>query len=251
MPSLSWGTMDKNISRMKEALARSEMLIFGADCTINYSGRAETFLPKGDRVIMIKPDKTLLVHQPEGNVPVNYMKGNSVHELVVDGDKLHLRSQNQMLQEYIDIAIDKLHFVQSARLEDGQKLQLSGNEKDMVDMIAADPSIIEKGLTLVSQEEQTAYGFVDVLCKDRQGNLMVIECKRYKADLNAVTQLRRYVEKLKKSKGITTVRGMLAAPSITENARQMLEDWGFSFAAVEPPKYRERLKREQKRLGEF
>lgn len=243
--------MKRNISRIQEALAKSETVIFGVECTINYSGRAETFLPKGDRVVMIKPDKTLLVHQPEGNVPVNYMKGNSLHEMVEDDGVIHLKSQNQQLQEYIDIAIEKFHFVQTAKLQDGQKIQLTGNEKDMANMIAANPPLVESGLRLVSQEEQTTYGFIDVFCVDKKGNLVVIECKRYKADLGAVTQLRRYVEKLKKSKGIDNVRGILAAPFITENARTMLEDWGFSFAAVEPPKYKEKLKKEQKRLREF
>jgi len=243
--------MKDNVSRIREALAKSETVILGADCSISYSGRAETFLPNGERIIMIKADKTLLVHQPEGSAPVNYMKENSVHQLVEDGQIIHLKSQNQMLQEYIDIAINKLHFVQTARLQDGQKIQLTGNEKDMADMIAANPSLVEKGLSLVAQEEQTKYGFIDVLCTDKQGNLVVIECKRYKADLGAVTQLRRYVEKLRKSKGIDTVRGIIAAPHITENARKMLEDWGFSFAVVEAPRYKERLRKEQKRLGEF
>ncbi len=243
--------MKAHISRIKDALTKAEMIILGADCTVNYSGRAETFLPRGERIIMIKPDKTLLVHQPEGNTPVNYMKGESVHELVEEGGKLYLKSQNQQMQEYIDIAIENLHFVQTTKLTDGQKLQLTGDERDMADMIAADPSIIEKGLATVSREEQTTYGFVDVLCKDKDGSLVAIECKRYTAGLDAVTQLRRYVEKLKASKGIVKVRGIIAAPSITDNAKKMLADWGFTFVAVEPPKYKERLKKTQKRLGEF
>ena len=93
------GKMKRPISKIKDALARSEMIILGADCTINYSGRAETFLPRGDRIIMIKPDKTLIVHQPEGNAPVNYMKENSLHELTEEGDKLFLKSKNQMLKK--------------------------------------------------------------------------------------------------------------------------------------------------------
>jgi len=48
------------------------------------------------------------------------------------------------------------------------------------------------------------------LCKDTKGNLVVVECKRYGADYNAVSQLQRYVEKIKQSKGISKVRGILA-----------------------------------------
>jgi len=78
-----------------------------------------------------------------------------------------------------------------------------------------------------------------------------VECKRYCADLGAVTQLRRYVERVKKTKGIDVVRGIIAAPKITQNAQKMLEDWGFSFRAVKPPMYLERYDRQQMRLDTF
>ncbi len=80
---------------------------------------------------------------------------------------------------------------------------------------------------------------------------MVIECKRFKADLAAVTQLRRYVEKVRESKGIEHVRGIIAAPYISDNAKAMLEDWGFSFVSLDPPKFKEKLKKSQSKLSDF
>ena len=72
------------------------------------------------------------------------------------------------------------------------------------------------------------------------------------ADLTgAVTQLRRYVERLKKTKGIEQVRGIIAAPKITANAQKMLEDWGFSFVTIHPPNYLERYDRDQTKLDGF
>lgn len=239
------------ISQMASALNKKEMIILGADCEVSYSGRAEAILPQGERVIMIKSDGTLLIHQPQGNAPINYMKENSYNFFVVENDQLYLKSQNQVLHEYLDILLTKIHFFHSAKLSDGQKLQLTGNEKDMSGMIANTPSLVEDGLVFVGQEEQTKYGFIDVLCHDRHGNLVVIECKRYKADFQAVSQLRRYVERVKEMRGLARVRGILAAPSITTNAAKMLHDFGFSFAAVDPPKYKERLKKTQRNLSEF
>lgn len=239
------------VSQMTDALLRDETLIIGAACEISYSGRAEAILPAGERIIIIKADKTLLIHQPYGSAPVNYMKERSVHQIVDDAGQLSIKSQNDVFKEYLDILLTDIHFVQAAKLHDGQKLQLTGNEKDMAGMIAKNPSLVEEGLVLVSREEQTKYGFIDVLCHDKQGSFVVIECKRYKADFQAVSQLRRYVERMKKTRGIERVRGILAAPSITANAAKMLHDFGFSFSAVEPPKYKERLKKSQKRLGDF
>ena len=89
-----------------------------------------------------------------------------------------------------------MYFFNSQKLEDGRSIVISGTEADMAKMLYEKPEMIEKGFTPVSQEEQTKYGFIDVLGVDKDGMLTVVECKRYCADLGAVTQLRRYVERL-------------------------------------------------------
>ena len=65
------GDMDKQI---EEAINKNHSVVIGCTCEIWYSGRAESFLPAGDRIIIIKEDNTLIVHQPTGNNPINYMK---------------------------------------------------------------------------------------------------------------------------------------------------------------------------------
>jgi len=230
-----------------DALARNETIVFSCSCSIRYSGRAESFLDTGDRLVMIKSDNALLVHQPTGNTPINYMKPNTAHNMRFDG-KLILKSTNLVLKESMEIIIDKIHFFNSHKLEDGQAITIAGTEEDMSKMIYENPELIEKGFKTVSQEEQTKYGFIDVLGVDKNGVLTVVECKRYCAELSAVTQLRRYVEKIMISKGISKVRGILAAPKITENAEKMLKDWRFEFKAIKPPKYLEEYNKKQSRL---
>jgi len=53
------------------------------------------------------------------------------------------------------------------------------------------------------------------------------------------------------AKGLKQVRGILAAPRITANAEKMLNDWGFSFVKVLPPKYLEKFNAAQSSLEEF
>ncbi len=236
---------------LNDALARNETIVFSCNCTIRYSGRAESYLDKGDRVIMIKSDNALIVHQPAGNAPINYMKPNTSHSLKIENGKLVLKSQNLILKERMEMVIDKIHFFNSQKLEDGQAITIAGTEDDMSDMIYNNPELIEEGFKPVSQEEQTKYGFIDVLGVDKNGVLTVVECKRYNAELSAVTQLRRYVEKIMVSKGITKVRGILAAPKITENAEKMLKDWGFEFKSIKPPKYLEEYDKKQSKLDMF
>lgn len=236
---------------VEDAIKRSETIVLGCNCTVRYSGRAESYLEKGDRIVMIKSDGALIVHQPFGNAPINYMKPNTAHSVKTDDKKLVLNGSNLAQKESMKIIVDKVHFFNSHKLEDGQSIVVSGTEADMSDMIYDKPELIEPGFKTVSREEQTKYGFVDVLGIDKEGTLTVIECKRYRAELGAVQQLRRYVEKIMVSKGITDVRGIIAAPKITANALRMLKDWGYDFVEVHPPKYFEEFDKKQSRLDKF
>ena len=236
---------------LDSALSRAECVVLACRCEVWYSGRAESHLPTGDRIIIIKEGGTLLIHQPDGNNPINYMKTGSRHSMILEKGALFLNSRNLSMKEFLDAKIEKVYFFSKAKLEDGKDIEVVGTEKDMSDMIYANPELIEKGLKAISQEEQTAYGFIDVLCVDKNSVLTVIECKRYSADHNAVMQLRRYVEKLKAAKGIEVVRGFIAAPKTTANALKMLQDWGFEFVSITPPKYLERFNKDQKTLDYY
>lgn len=236
---------------LADALNRNETVVLACTCSIRYSGRAESFLASGDRIVIVKGDKAILVHQPTGNAPINYMKPQTSHSVTFEDGKLMLKSKNLPMKEFLDVTIERIHFYNSHKLEDSQTIVVAGTEEDMSNMLYAQPELIEEGFKPVSREEQTKYGFIDVFGTDKDGNLTIVECKRYCADLSAVTQLRRYVEKMMVSKGVTKIRGILAAPKITENAKKMLEDWGFEFKVIKPPKYLEEFDKKQVKLDFF
>jgi len=183
---------------------------------------------------------------------VNYMKEGTSHDMFVDDkNNLVIKSRNLPLKEYMDIMLNQVHFMEARELEDGQRLVLEGTEAHMSDMIYNKPELIEKGFRPISREEQTKYGFIDVFGYDKDNNLVIVECKRYNADLNTVQQLRRYMEKMKSLKGIDNIRGIVAAPKITGNAMKMLEDWGFEYRKISPPKFLEKYDKDQKNIGDY
>ncbi|KYK26222.1 hypothetical protein AYK26_05430 [Euryarchaeota archaeon SM23-78] len=237
--------------RFEEALARNESMVFFCNCEIRYSGRAEAFLARGDRMIIVKSDNTVLVHQPEGGNPINYMKPNSKIDLEHLEQHFVLRVRNLDYKDYLDIEIFRVYNFMNHKLEDGIKQELAGSEKDMSDMIKAKPELISPDFKPLSREEHTKFGFIDVFGHDKKGNLVVVECKRYSASLQCVTQLRRYVEKIKELKGTDKVKGILASPKISPNAKEMLEKWKFKWVRVHPPKRLERYTKDQKSLYEW
>src|SRR3989338_8804334 len=117
----------------EDALEKKECIVLSATCEVWYSGRAEAYLPPGDRLILIKADTAMLIHQPTGNNPINYMKPGSRHSMSFTGTHVFLNSRNLQLKEFLDARITAIHFMQSAKLEDSQSIQIAGTEKDMSD----------------------------------------------------------------------------------------------------------------------
>ncbi|HII72427.1 TPA: DUF91 domain-containing protein [Candidatus Woesearchaeota archaeon] len=245
--------MHSKAAKIKEALKKNETVAIAAECTVHYSGRVEAKLPLGERLLIIKADNAFLVHQPDGHQPINYMRSDSQHMVETEDGKIIIHSQNLANKDFMTVEMTKIHFLQSTKLNDGQKIQVMGTEKDMSEMIYNNPTLIAYDFKPLSMEEHTKYGFIDVFGHDKDGNLVIVECKRFRADLSAVTQLRRYVEKISAAKGIPLekIKGIIAAPKITGNAEQMLKDWGYSFKSIQPPNFHHKYDKKQSTLHGF
>ena len=216
-----------------------------AYCKVIYEGRALSQLDWGERFIMLKPDGSFLVHQERKVDPVNWQPPKSRSRALIKENHLILESHRRSPKERLEVEIEKIHFASFAIAEDYQDLELTGYEKDMGDMIMKNPSIIESGFTPTAREYNTEHGFIDILGKDKEGNLMVLELKCRKAGINAVKQIRRYLTDFKEGdnqylKEVGThkkkIRGLLVAPDIGEDAKELLEEEGIEFKAVEAPK---------------
>ncbi|MGV8087350.1 MAG: endonuclease NucS [Candidatus Woesearchaeota archaeon] len=244
---------EEYVASINNSLEKNETVIIAVNCDVSYYGKVESYLPKGDRIIIIKNDKTLLIHQPSGINPINYMKEGTEVKVIIENNEIILKAKHLFLKDFLDAKISNIHFVSTHKLEDGGKIEVVGSEADMSDMIYENPLLIEKGFKPFSREEHTKFGFIDVFGTDKDGKIVVIECKRDNSDFKAVQQLHRYIHKISKSKGIKeeNIRGIIASPRISSNARVMLEELGYSFVSITPPKYLERYDKKQKRLGEY
>lgn len=248
--------LQKAINKINSSIDKGEFISIYCHCAVSYSGRAESYLDFGDRLIMIKQDRSVLIHQPVGGQPINYLRPPASIEFSIvsseDDDSVHYVIMNTSSKDdEIVVQITKFYDVFSRRLEDGIKQTLSGTEAEMSDMLRDNPEMIDKNFIPLSREEHTKYGFIDVFGHLGDGILAIVECKRYTAGLAAITQLKRYVDKMKSVKGVDSVTGIIAAPAITPNAQSMLDDYGFSFKLIDPPKRKLNEKRRQKKIDSF
>ncbi len=84
-------------------------------------------------------------------------------------------------------------------------------EKDMVNLISKNTSVIESGLQLKGKEYQTEVGRIDLLCVDKKGDFVVIETKKGRETDKVVGQISRYMGwvKLKMARQNQKVRGII------------------------------------------
>ncbi|SDJ64600.1 hypothetical protein SAMN05216226_106188 [Halovenus aranensis] len=207
--------------------------VFGR-CRVEYEGRASSTLEAGDRLVVLKPDGTVLVHTEEGQQPVNWQPPGCTQDAVVD-DGLVIHSHRESPDEELTVEFDSVRHVVAYNVTDEQDLSLQGTESDMRERILSDPSLVEDGFEPRATERETSAGAVDIYGVDDTGDAVVVELKRRRVGPDAVSQLNRYVDALKRDLHAEMhVRGILVAPSLTDSAHHLLDRHGLDFVSLSP-----------------
>lgn len=248
---------DKAYELVLEAMRKRATISIFAKCKINYEGRALSELNWGERIILIKPDGSFLVHQEKKVEPVNWQPPKSKTRVYIKNETLFLESHRRTPKELLTVEFGYIHVINYSNIEDYEELEQTGHEKHMGDMIIENPHIIEEGFKPTTREYSVEHGFIDILGKDKDNNLMILELKSRKAGVNAIKQLKRYLDDFDESENDylkeckaekKKIRGLIVAPSIDEIAKEMIEEEGIEFVSVEPPK---ELKRDKKVTLDF
>lgn len=207
-------------------------LILVGQCSVEYRGRAESTLATGDRVILVKADGTLLIHNPNGLKPVNWQPPGCSFAVHTGEGVIVLEAVRRRPPEQVRIAFESFQLLGLTQMQDGSPLDLRGTEFDIRDAIRAKPHLIEEGFTPWAKERMTERGPMDLYGEDKEGRRVIVEVKRIRAGLAEATQLWRYVEKERTKRGVE-VRGILVAPAISSRAHLLLLEHGLEFRKVE------------------
>jgi RecB family endonuclease NucS len=203
-----------------------------ANCQVDYAGRLTAHLPPAVRLILVKADGSVSVHNDDrAYKPLNWMSppcrvlesvaDDGVHEWTVagkDGDTLRIL--------LLEVLHDSTH-----ELGADPGLRKDGVESHLQALLAEHPAALLEGLTVVRREYPTAIGPVDLLCRD-DGLAVAVEIKR-RATVEAVEQLTRYLTYLNRDPLLAPVRGLLAAQTITAQARTLATDRDIECVVVD------------------
>jgi RecB family endonuclease NucS len=204
------------------------MRLVVARCTVNYVGRLEASLPEATRLIMVKNDGCVAIHADGGAYkPLNWM--NAPNEIREFPDRWEITNpkDEKLTITMLDVLSDTSH-----DLGEDPGLLKDGVEAHLQELLAADPTVIEDGLTLISREYPTAIGPVDLLCRANDGTTVAIEVKR-RGEIDGVEQLGRYLEYLRADTSLGALRGVFVAQSIKPQARTLAETRGLAWKEVD------------------
>jgi hypothetical protein len=219
---------------VERAIREKRVALLVGQCIVNYVGRAGSVLPQGERIVIMKPDGTLLVHRKDKREPVNWNPPKCKATAMLTKEGLQIFSHRPKPKETLLVLFKELKLATSFDLIDEEELYLVGSEKDLIEMVFNNPGLIEDGLRPIEREKMTRYGAIDLYCIDRDGNGVVVEFKRGRAELAGVSQLKRYVDEIREKHG-KKVRGILVAPNIASSALKLLKEYGLEYVKISKP----------------
>ena len=244
-------SLDEAYKAVKNGIAQRRMLLIVGSCTVDYVGRASSKLSLGERLLIIKPDGSTLIHRPRDYAPVNWQPPGSIFKTRLHDGRLHIRAYRRREGEILEIAFDRITLIAILHLVDEGEFHLYASEEDMRQAILIEPSLIEEGFKPVEVEKPVEPGFIDILGVDKEGVLTVVEIKRRAADRAAVLQLKSYVDAMRAETG-REVRGILAAPSLAKGAQSLMAALNLEFKPLSPRRCADILKaRKGRKLTEY
>jgi endonuclease len=198
------------------------MRLMIARCSIDYSGRLNTHLAEATRLLMFKADGTFMVWSDHGSQsvkPLNWMTPPTAIE--ESEGRIVVRKHAGANEDRLDIELhevlsDVTHVLGSPEAD--VALAKDGVEAHLQEALAAAPQWCGDGFRLVRREWPTDIGPVDLMCRDAEDAWVAVEIKRV-AGIDAVEQLTRYLERIRRDPAFAGCRGVLAAQVIRPQAR--------------------------------
>ena len=203
------------------------MRLIVARCEVDYSGRLAARLPESTRLLLIKADGSVLVHADAGGYkPLNWMTPPTT--ITEEPGRLLVRKRDDVL----DIRLHEILSDVTYDLGEAAPLEKDGVEAHLQEELAAQPHTLEPGLRLLRREWPTELGPVDLMCRAQDGAWVAVEIKRV-ATIEAVEQLTRYLECIRRDPAKAEARGILAAQRIRPQAATLAAARGIAALQVD------------------
>ena len=180
-----------------------------ARCEVHYTGRLTAVLPESTRLLMLKAEGSVLVHADAGGFkPLNWMTPPTIIEK--EGDSIVVRKRAGKSEDRLEIRLVAVLSDATHEMGEAAALEKDGVERDLQELLAERPDVLGEDLRLVRREWPTDIGPVDLMCRDADDGWVAVEIKRV-GTIEAVEQVCRYLERIRRDPALASTRGVLAA----------------------------------------
>jgi len=216
---------------VSESLLKSRFTLLVADCRVEYIGRSSSKLGWGERLIVIKPDRSVLIHRKVGYEAINWQPPRCYITVSMLGGHLLIRVDRRAPRETLNVICRSIILAASFSLVDEASFEMPLTEEELYRVLVENPHMIEPGFRVSSQQKVFKTGLADITGYDGEGNYVIVEVKRIPADTRAVKQLYKYVSEVKKTS--PRARGIVAAPAINPAARRLARSLSLEYRRID------------------
>ena len=227
------------------------MRLVVARCSVDYIGRLTAHLPMALRLLLVKADGSVSVHADDrAYKPLNWMSPPCWLTETPGRWVVENKAGEQLVITLDEVVHDSTHVLGAdpGLVKDGVEAHLQALLAEQVDRLGP-------GLTLIRREHPTPIGPVDLLCRDGDPLVVAIEIEpsketpsprppaarprhvavevKRKASIDAVEQLTRYLQFLNEDPLLAPVSGVLAAQSVTPQARVLAANRGIRCVVLD------------------
>ena len=111
-----------------ESVIDKYVVVICASVRVEYRGRASSVADTSQRIVITKPDGTLIIHEDTKHRPLNWQPpGTSFQLSVKDGSTLTLEAFRKKDRETVTIWFEKVFYIAASRITPG-RFRFSGSE---------------------------------------------------------------------------------------------------------------------------
>lgn len=199
-----------------------------------------SFWQFGDELVRIGIGYWTFWLSSKGNCHIDMIISDFLYETVKT-----YKEQLPMIENFVERLDKNKTENETQRLEKKWGLEETDAVSDVLESeietsLISNPDVIEEGLELIENQYSTSVGFIDILCKEKNGNFVVIELKRGKSSDKVVAQIQRYMAwVIENLAGNQPVRGIIVVKEYDEKLEYALKGSKFPIAIKtfgrEPP----------------
>lgn len=208
-----------------------------------------SFWQFGDELVKMGIGYWTFYISSKGNINIEFIIPNFIYEAIKEyRNKLPTIENFEEKVNEIKKEKEERKLEKEWNIEDFEETEAVSEvlESEIEASIISNPEILEEGLELIGNQYPTSVGYIDIFCRDKNGNFVVVELKRGAGSYKVVGQIQKYMtwvnENLAKDR---QVRGIIVVKEFDQELEYAIKGSKFPIEIKifgEEPPTRENIK---------